>query len=217
MLTLNIEKRDLKAKLSEIRKTGKIPAVFYGRKEASTPISLVEVDFMKAWRQAGESSIVVLKGEGEEHEALIHDIDLDPVSGKVRHADFYVIEKGKAVQVSVPLEFEGVSPAVKELGGTLVKVIHELEIEAFPKDLPHSITVDISSLVNFESQIKASDIKLPNGVKLITSPEEVVILAAEAKEEVIEDTGPVDLSAIEVEKKGKEAKEGEEGGEAEAK
>jgi large subunit ribosomal protein L25 len=218
MLTLNIETRDLKAKLADIRETGKIPAVFYGKKEASTPIALSEVDFMKAWKQAGESSIIVLKGVGDEHEALIHDIDLDPVTGKVRHADFYVIEKGKKLKLHIPVEFDGVAPAVKELGGTLVKVLHEIEIEALPKDLPHSFVVDISSLVNFESQIKAGDIKLPAGVTLITNPDEVVILAAEAKEEVEEVSAPVDLSTIEVsEKRGKEVKEGEEEAPAESK
>jgi large subunit ribosomal protein L25 len=216
MLTLTIEKRDLKANLAAMRQTGKIPAVLYGPKIESTPISMSEVEFMKAWKKAGESSVIVLKGVGDEHEVLIHDIDLDPVSDKVRHADFYVIEKGKKVQVGVPLEFVGVSPAIKEMGGTLVKVLHEIEIEAFPKDLPHSITVDIAPLVNFETQIKAGDITLPSGVILITQADEVVVLVAEVKEEVEEVVAPVDLSAIEVEKKGKEAKEGAEG-EAEAK
>ena len=218
MLTLNIETRDLKAKLADIRQTGKIPAVFYGKKAESTPIALSEVDFMKAWKQAGESSVIVLKGVGEEHEVLIHDIDLDPVTGQVRHADFYVIEKGKKIKVHIPVEFEGVAPAVKELGGTLVKVLHEVEIEAFPKDLPHNLTVDISALVDFESQIKAGDIKLPAGVTLLTDADEVVILAAEAKEEVEEVAAPVDLSKIEVsEKRGKDVKEGEEGEAADAK
>jgi len=211
MLTLAIEKRDIKTKLSEIRGTGKIPAVFYGRKEASTPISLSEVDFMKVWKEAGESSVVVLQGMGDEHDALIHDIDLDPVTGKVRHADFYVIEKGKKVQVGMPIEFIGVAPAVKDLGGTLVKVLHEVEIEAMPKDLPHNLTVDISLLVDFDAQIKAGDIKLPAGVTLITAADEVVVLASVAKEEPEEPAAPVDLSTIEVAKKGKEAKEGEEG------
>ena len=197
--------------MDQIRNKGKIPAVFYGRKEASTPIALSEVDFMKAWKEAGESSVLVLSGVGGEHEALIHDIDLDPVTGRVRHADFYVIEKGKKLKIKVPLEFTGVAPAVKELGGMLVKVLHELEIEAMPKDLPHEITVDVSSLVNFESQILAKDVKLPAGVDLVVDPEEVVALTAEAKEEVEEVAEPVDLSAIEVEEKGKKKEEGEEG------
>jgi large subunit ribosomal protein L25 len=109
--------------------------------------------------------------------------------------------------VDIPLEFEGVSPAVKDLGGSLVKVMHEVKISAMPKDLPHNIIVDISSLVDFQSQILAKDIKVPAGVELMENPEEVVALVSEPREEK-EETAPVDLSAIEVEKKGKD-KEGD--------
>ena len=94
------------------------------------------------------------------------------------------------------------------MGGTLVKVMHEIEIEALPKDLPHNIKVDISSLINFDSQILAKDITLPQGVSLKIKPEEVIASVYETKEEV-EEVAPVDLSSIEVQKKGKEAKEGE--------
>jgi large subunit ribosomal protein L25 len=70
------------------------------------------------------------------------------------------------VEVHVPLEFVGVSPAVKELGGTLVKVLHEINIEALPKDLPHDLTVDISTLAGLDDKILVQDIPLPPGVTL---------------------------------------------------
>ena len=95
MLSLNVEKRDSKANLNASRKAGKVPAVFYGRKEKSTPIWVTEKEFIKVWKKAGESSVIELKGAGQDVQALIQDIDADPVSDKVRHADFYVIEKGK--------------------------------------------------------------------------------------------------------------------------
>jgi len=95
----------------------------------------------------------------------------------------------------------------------MVKVAHEVEVEALPKDLPHSLEVDIAGLVNFDSVLTAADIKLPAGVTLKVKLEEVIASVYEPKEEVIE-AAPIDLSAIEVEKKGKEAKEGEEGAEA---
>lgn len=207
-IILQAEKRELSEKLPTLRKGGKIPAVFYGPKEPSTSISLSEIEFVKVWKKAGESSVITLKTADGDHEALIHEVDLDPVSGKVRHADFYVIEKGKKVQVHIPLQFEGIAPAVKELGGTLVKVLHEIEIEAKPSDLPHDLAVSIESLVNFDSQVLAKDVKLPAGVTLVTDPEEVVVLVAEAKEEVETEAAPVDLSAIEIsEKKGKKEEE----------
>lgn len=213
MITLQVEKRDLKDALGELRKSGKIPAVFYGKKEASTPIQLSQAVFEKTLKEAGESTILHLEGKDIDVDVLIHEVDLDPVTDKPRHADFYAIEKGKTLEISVPLEFVGVAPAVKELGGILVKVMHEVEIEALPKDLPHNITVDISSLKTFGDVIAASDIKLPAGVTLKVKPEEVIASVYEPKEEVVE-AAPVDLSAIEVAKKGKEAKEGAEGEEA---
>jgi large subunit ribosomal protein L25 len=213
MITLNVEKRDPKASLSEIRKAGKMPAVFYGKKEASTSIMLPFAIFEKTLKEAGESTILHLDGTGIDVDVLIHDVDLDPVTDKPRHADFYAIEKGKKLEIKIPLEFIGVAPAVKELGGILVKVMHEIEIEALPKDLPHKLTVDISGLATFDSTVTAAEIKLPEGVTLKIKPEEVVASVYEPKEEVVE-VAPVDLSAIEVAKKGKEAKEGEEGAEA---
>lgn len=210
MITLKVEKRDIKESLGEIRKAGQMPAVFYGKKEASTPIKLSYPVFEKTLKDAGESTILHLEGKDIDVDVLIHEVDLDPVTDKPRHADFYAIEKGKKLEISIPLEFIGVAPAVKDLGGVLVKVMHEIEIEALPKDLPHKIEVDISKLATFDSVVIAGDIKLPEGVVLKkVKPEEVVASVYEPKEEVVE-VAPVDLSTIEVVKKGKEAKEGEE-------
>ena len=164
MLKLITEKREG----GKTQSDAKIPAVFYGPKAESTPIWVNEVDFLKVWKEAGESTVVTLSIDGAEHDTLIHDIDREPVKGKIRHVDFYVLEKGKKVEIAIPLEFVGVSEAVKTLGGSLVKVLHEIEIEALPQALPHSIEVDISALVDFDSQIHAKDIKLPAGVSLKT-------------------------------------------------
>lgn len=204
MLTLKAEIRDTHTKPEMVRKAGKVPAVFYGKKEASTPISIPKIDFLKVWKEAGESSVVTLETPTGVKESLIHAVDLDPITGVPRHADFYVFEKGHKVTVELPIEFTGISPAVKDLGGMLVKVLHEVKIEAMPKDLPHNITIDISSLANFGDQILARDITLPTGVTLKEHEEEVVALVSAPREEKEEEEAPVDLSQIEVEKKGKE-------------
>ncbi len=211
MLSLTVEKRDMAQKLEKVRGSGKLPAVYYGPKEASTPIAISMIDFKKVWKKAGESSVIILKQGTDEHEVLIHDIDVHPITGEPRHADFYVIEKGKKVSVAVPLEFDGVSPAVKDKGGILVKVMREIEVEAAPKDLPHEIRVDISKLVELTDVITAKDLNIPAGVELKVSADDVVVSIAEAKEEVEEAPTPIDVSAIEVEAKGKEVKEGEDG------
>lgn len=209
MLTLKAEIRNKTERLDKIRKAGKIPAVFYGKKEASTSISIPKVDFLKVWKEAGESSVITLETLKGNKESLIQDVDLDPITSIPRHADFYVFEKGHKVEVELLIEFVGVSPAVKDLGGVLVKVLHEIKVEAMPKDLPHNVEIDISNLANFGDQILAKDISLPAGVKLKEHLEEVVALVSAPREEKEEETAPVDLSQIEVEKKGKEEIEGE--------
>ncbi len=204
MLTLHYTGRDSTKKPEALRKSGSLPAVLYGPKEPSTPVTLTAIDFSKVWKSAGESSIILLKGpKGEEHEALIHDVALNPVSDQPLHADFYVIEKGKKLQISVPLVFTGVAPAVKDLGGTLVKVLHEVEIEALPKDLPHELTVDIASLATLDSQILVKDIALPVGVEMLTDGEEVSAAIAVTKEEVEEPTKSIEDIEV-VGAKGKE-------------
>lgn len=210
MLSLDIQKRDMKVGADQIRKTGQIPAIFYGPKETSTPITIDAIAFKKVWKKAGEFSVIVLKDSaGNEHESLIHDIDIHPLSGEPRHADFYVIEKGKKVEVALPLVFEGVSPAVKDQGGILVKVRRTIDIEAAPRDLPQNIVVDISKLTELTSVILAKDLPVPAGVEIKIGADEVVASIAVAKEEVEEAPTAIDMSAIEVEAKGKEAKEGE--------
>jgi large subunit ribosomal protein L25 len=211
-ITLSATKRPASDSVTKLRASGMVPAVFYGRKEASVAISVAKKEVEKAVSQAGESTVISLKGDWGTHDVLVQEVSRHPVTDEVRHVDFYVLEKDRKVKVRVPLQFVGVSPAVKDLGGTLVKVLHDLAIEALPKDLPQTLTADISTLATLDSQVFAKDIVLPAGVTLIEKPQEVVASVATYKEEVIE-TGPVDLSAIEVEKKGKVAEEGAEGAE----
>ena len=191
-----------------LRNAGRIPAVFYGSKQKSTSITISTRDFEKVWKKAGEHTVVNLKNENEEIPALFHAVDKHPVTGVPRHADFYVFEKGQKLKIKIPIEFIGVSPAVKDLGAVLVKVVHDLEIEAAPKDLPQKLEVNISSLDAFGKVITAKEIVLPDGVILVVSPDDVIVSVYEPKEEVVEEV-PVDLSTIEVAKKGKEPVPGE--------
>ncbi len=216
MLTLQIEKRAKTDSVEALRKAGKIPAVFYGPKEASTPVTVAAPEFIKVFKKAGESSVIELAGVGETHQAVIKDVSEDAVSGQILHADFYVIEKGKKLELSIPLIFTGVAPAVKELGGILVKVVHQLKVKALPKDFPQNLTVDISSLATFESSIHASAITLPAGVELVEKADEVIAAIAKPVEEVEEAPAAIDLESIEVEKKGKKEEEGAEGEKAPA-
>ncbi len=215
MFSIKAKKRDGEVKLKSLREAGEIPAVFYGAGESSTAISVAKGEFKKVWRQAGESSAVKVDMDGKSVDVLIHEVQVDPVSSDPIHVDFLVIDMKKKIKVNVPLEFVGVSGAVKSGIGNLVKVLHEIEIEALPADLPHNLEVDISTLETLDNQVFVSDIKLPAGVVAITAGTDVVASVVAQVEEKVEEAAPVDLSAIEVsEKKGKKEEEGAEGAEA---
>ncbi|MFZ3043963.1 MAG: 50S ribosomal protein L25 [Minisyncoccia bacterium] len=209
MLTLSVEKRDTSANSSALRRAGSIPAVVYGAHHEATPITVEARAFEKVLREAGEATIVSLSGIGAALPTLIHEVDLDPLTSRPRHVDFYAVTKGEKVEVAIPLVFVGESPAV-EAGANLVKVLHEVEVKADPMSLPHNIEVDLSMLKVIDDQIHAKDLALPKGVELITLPEDVVALVQAVVEEKEEVAAPADLGAIEVEKKGKEEGEAEE-------
>jgi large subunit ribosomal protein L25 len=168
------------------------------------PIAVSRKEFEKVFKSGGESTVITLTGLETAKQALIQDVEVDAVTGAPIHADFYVIEKGQTVTVSVPLEFEGTSAAVKELGGILTKVMHELKIECDPAELPHAIIVDISKLATLDDQIKVKDLALPKSAKVEIDQDEVVAMISVAKEEVEEAAPAADLSAIEIsEERGK--------------
>ncbi len=217
MLKLKADKREIFGKqLKAPRKEGQLPVVIYGAKAKNQSLFVDAKNFKKILKQAGESSVVTLETDGGNFEALIHDVAYHPVSGEPLHADFYAVEANKPVQVAVALTLTGVAPAIKELGANLVQVLHEVEVEALPRHLPHELTLDVSGLNTLESRLTVADIKLPPDVTLVTSAEEVAVLINLGGEEVKEEEVPFDITQIEVEKKGKEAKEGEEPEEAEA-
>lgn len=208
MVTLIAKNREIKKNLDEVRKAGEIPAVYYGFKQNTTPISVPMKDFMKVWREAGESSTIELKTEGGTIDALIHEVQMNPVKDTPVHVDFLIVDANKEIEVKVPIEFVGESPAVKSGTGTLIKVMHELDVKALPKKLPHAIEVDITSLAEIHSAIHIKDIKLPEGVTAIAHADDVIVSVAEAKEIVEEVSAPIDLSAIEMSvEKGKKDEE----------
>jgi large subunit ribosomal protein L25 len=174
MLELAIKPRDAKASSEDLRAQGVMPAVFYGAKEEPVSISIDQKAFERLFKEAGETTIVKLKGIGDEKDTLIHDVQFHPVTDKPLHADFYVLEKGKKIELAIPLEFVGVAPAEK-LGHVLVKTLHEVEIEVAPHELPQHLEVDISKLENVGDHITAAEIKLPASAELKTGGEEIIV------------------------------------------
>ena len=215
MLTITAKTRDTKEDLEALRTAGDIPAVFYGAGNESTPISISNKEFKKIWSEAGESSTIDLKVGQKEIKTLIYDVQLNPVNDEPIHVDFLAIDVNKKISVAVPLIFEGTAPAVKNGLGSLVKVLHEVEVEALPADLPHDIKVDLSSLIDLESSVSIKDLPVGANVEILADAEDTVASIVAVKEEEEEAPAEVDLSAIEVEKKGKEEEEAPaEGGES---
>ena len=189
-----------------------MPAVYYGPKTDSTSISVKKNDFIKLYHEAGESTVVMLKGE-KDVDVLIHDVTFHPVSEDPIHIDFFAIDKDAKVQVNVPLEFIGEAPAAK-LGGNIMHILHEIEVKAKPADLPQSIEVDMTLLVDMSSTITVGDLKVPTGVEFTAEPTETVATVVEAKEEEDVDAEAIDMETIgDAEDKGKSEEAAEEGGE----
>lgn len=205
MTTLNALVRDTQIKNKDIRAAGQLPAVFYGFKKDATNLTIKKVDFTKVFREVGETNTLTLATPSGSFDALIHEVQHDPISNEPIHVDFLSVDMTKEIEVDVPFEFIGESAAVKG-GAILVKVMHEVKVSALPKNVPHGFTVDITALENNDSVIHLKDIKLPAGVTLMEDPEAVVASIAVAKDEPAE-AAPVDLSSIEVEAKGKKDEE----------
>lgn len=195
-----------------MREEGGLPGVVYGGGIAeSTPVLLDAKEFAKVFKEAGESTVIALKGLDEDKQVLVHDIDFDPILGTARHVDLYAVKKGQKVTVEVPLVFVGIAPAEKELGAMIIKVLHELEVEAEPQNLPHEIEVSLEQLATLDDQILVKHIALPAGVTTELEPEEVVVTVAAAKAEEPETPAEaVDVANIAIsEERGKKEEEGE--------
>ena len=216
MPELKAEKRDIFGKkLKSLRQKDKLPAVLYGPKESAQSIFISLKDFKKIWADAGESTVIKINLGNSKKDVLIQEVAMDPKKDEPIHVDFYAVLMDKPIQAVVQLVFEGESPAVKNLGGILVKVKREVEIEALPKNLPHELAVDVSRTENLEDKILAKDIVLPKGVELKTNPEEVIAIVETPKEE---EAAPAEekIAFEEIEVAGKKGKAEEEAQEEEA-
>jgi len=202
-------RKEIGRKTNSLRNSGKIPAVVYGPGEKNASLEIDQQEFKKVLKEAGESSLVELNVEGEKEKrlVLIHEIQKDSITENFLHIDFFQANLKEETEAEVPLVFEGESIAVKDLGGTLVKNMSEIEVKALPQNLPHEIKVSIESLKTFEDRILVKDLILPKDVKATANPEEMVasVLAQENVEEEL--TTPIEEKVEDVEKVEKEKKE----------
>ncbi len=191
-LILEAQARQAQEKPKVIRAAGRIPAVYYGRNRKNQPIAINYQNFKKIFGSAGENTIINLSIDGKESPVLVYDVQYNPVSDKISHVDFIHVDMDKEITTSVKVTFVGVSPAVKNMGGILDVHKHELKIKCLPKDLIHSVEVDISSIVDFHTTIHVKDVKVPNTIKILDNPDTTVVTAVHQKVE--EETKPAEAA-----------------------
>mgnify|MGYP001030498170 CR=1 FL=1 len=194
----------------DLKKWGEesIPGIVYGPGiEKNVPLEINLKEFDKVYEEAGESALVSLESsEGaDKFLVLINEIQREPLSGKAIHVDFYQPNLDKKVEVTVPLVFVGSPPAVKELGGTLVKNILELEVKALPQELPHETEVNVDRLTTFDDAVTIADLKVADGVEIMKEPDEIVALVTPIEEE--EEPEPIEEDVDKVEKVVKKEKD----------
>jgi large subunit ribosomal protein L25 len=164
-----------------IRRSGRIPAVLYGRSGKSVSIDLDAQEFSNRVKNISESTIVKLDVEGKAYDAFVKDTQRSITAGSILHVDFYEVESGVALRARVSIHLQGTPAGVRE-GGVLESPLHEIEVECLPKDLPERIDLDISELKANQS-LHVRDIRLGEGVRLVSNGDQVVALVKFAREE----------------------------------
>jgi len=221
-IKLTVEKRKITGrKVKALRRTGILPANVYGKKNKSLAVQLEAKSFLPVFKEVGETGLIELKvaDEKEARPVLIHNVQFHPVDETPLHVDFYQVDLKEKVTTKVPVELIGESPAVKDKIGILIQPLSEVEVEALPADLPEKIEVNISGLKAINDAVAVSDVKLPEGVKVLTEGKEVLAkIEPLAKEEEVVAPPPAEEAPTEEEippeEAAKEVKE-EKGGEEE--
>ncbi|HVM97081.1 MAG TPA: 50S ribosomal protein L25 [Candidatus Acidoferrales bacterium] len=181
-----------KSAAKRLRRDGKVPAVFYGPKRASTLLAVDAHEF--ALKVSGLEGAHLIKFASDSDlvrdcVALVKDTQLHPVTGEVLHTDFYEVDMTRTLRVRAPLHFEGKAAGVA-LGGILQPIAREIEVECLPADIPDFISVDVSSL-GIHDAIHVGQLQMPKGVKAIFEQDfAVVSVLAPSVEEVKAEAAP---------------------------
>jgi large subunit ribosomal protein L25 len=189
-VTLEVSKRENTGKevAKKLRQNGQVPAVVYGghREPVAIAVDRKSVAELIQKSEHGIRSIFLLKmtGTDQQRHAMIKDVQIDPISRRMTHIDFQRVLMDEVVRVAVPIHLNGTPIGVKE-GGLLDFQVRELHVECLPNAIPDSIEVDIAPLGHHE-YLRISDLKLPEGVKVLDDEERVVVGVTHARAEVSE-------------------------------
>ena len=160
-------------KVSTLRRQGILPAVVYGANQASENIQLDARAFDVLMRTTTRNTLVDLKiGKSRPLPALLQHVHEHPVRRNPVHVDFLVVSMTEAITIDVPINYMGDSSAADKLGGTLLHMRETVSISALATALPHAIDLDISPLDSFDDVLHVRDLVVPEGVVILTDPEE---------------------------------------------
>jgi large subunit ribosomal protein L25 len=166
---------------NRLRKLGFIPAVVYGHKQ-NLHVSIGAHEFATKFRHITESEIINLKVGSSEHSVLIKDYQRNILRNEVLHLDFYEVSSDQLLRTRVPVRIVGTPVGVRE-GGILEHTIHEFDVECLPAKLPDHFEVDVTSLV-VGHVIHVRDVPVPEGVRILNNPDQVVAGITHARVEV---------------------------------
>lgn len=184
---LKAEKRTITGKkVKNIRLAGKVPAVIYGGKLKSLPISLDKRDTTNTLNKVSGSTILTISIEGEEHAALVREIQQDYIKGELLHVDFLAVSLKEKLRTNVSVSLVGVAPVLEEYSALIVAGLDQIEVECFPQDLPEVIEVDVSILEELGAAIYLKDISAIENVEFLSDPEDLIAVASSIKEEIEE-------------------------------
>jgi len=188
-IILNAEPRAIVGKkVRQMRREGKLPAVVYGHKIDPKPITLDLRDATKILSNATSSSLISVMLEGKEYPSLVREKQIDFIQRTLKHVDFQAVSLTEKIRAAVTILFEGEAPALKDFDSILTSGLNQLEIEAYPQDLPENLIVDISNLKQVGDIILVQDINVPENVEVLSNPEEMVAIISSSyvAEEVVE-------------------------------
>lgn len=169
-----------KASRSALRKEGKVPAIFYSKHHEPQAIEISE-RAIHPLVFTSKTSLISLNVDGqEEQECIIKDVQFDPVTEKIVHVDLLGLKKGEKIQIEVPVQLVGSPIGIKE-GGILQHILHKLEIECLPVDIPEHLEIDVANL-KLGSSIHVSDLKFDN-ILILNSPDSLVASVTHPKVE----------------------------------
>ena len=187
---------------------GYIPAVVYGKDFANQNLKVPAKEFESLFKKAGFSTLIDLAIEDQSPvKVVVKDVDYNPLTNGITHIDFYSIKMDEPIEADIPIHFIGESPAVKKLGALLIKNIGEITIKCLPKDLIHSVEVDLSELEEIDNYIFVKDLSVPTNVEVLTSSDGVVAGAVHKRGEEVAKPAEEEVPAEE----GAEEKPPEEG------